>query len=119
MREFAQLEDLRAYKSVDVKTLSKEQRRGTLRTINLIKEKRNGKLKGQITIHQIRDNFPTISSDALLLTIMIDAYEQGDVATADIAGAYLKAYMDNFVLMKFTSQDVEILCKLNPEHKNL
>jgi hypothetical protein len=38
------------------------------------------------------------------------------VATADVAGAYLKAYMDDYVLMKFTGASVEILCQLNPEH---
>ena len=48
---------------------------------------------------------------------MIDAHEQRDVATADIAGAYLKAYMDDFVIMKFTGHDVDILCELNPGHK--
>ena len=59
---------------------------------------------------------PTVSSDALMLSIMIDAYEGRDVATADIAGAYLKAYMDDFVVMKFTGESVDILCTLNPGH---
>ncbi len=59
---------------------------------------------------------PTVATDALLLSIIIDAYESRDVATADVAGAYLKAYMDDFVLMKFTRESVDILCKLNPGH---
>jgi hypothetical protein len=60
---------------------------------------------------------PTVSSDALLLLIVIDAYKEQDVATADmIAGAYLKAIMDNFVVMKFTGKSVDILCNLNPEN---
>ena len=125
MMEFAQLEDLHAYESLDVATLTKEQRTGALRAINLIKEKRNGKLKGRTVADgsvqrslydKSETTSPTVSSDALMLSIMIDAYEGRDVATADIAGAYLKAYMDDFVVMKFTGESVDILCTLNPGH---
>jgi hypothetical protein len=35
-----------------------------------------------------------VSTDALLLPLMIDAKENRDVATADVAGAYLHAEMD-------------------------
>jgi Reverse transcriptase (RNA-dependent DNA polymerase) len=62
---------------------------------------------------------PTVSTDALVLTIMVDAHESRDVGTADIAGAYLKADMDDFVIIKFTGQSVRILCEMNPEYKKL
>ena len=53
-----------------------------------------------------------------MLTIIIDAYEGRDVATAVIAGAYLKAYMRGFVVMEFTPGDtVRVLCDMNPNHK--
>jgi hypothetical protein len=46
---------------------------------------------------------------------MIDANEERDVATADIAGAYLKALMRDFVmLMKFTGDTVHTM---NPKYK--
>jgi hypothetical protein len=51
--------------------------------------------------------------DALLLSI----YEGRDLAAADMAGAYLKTYMDDLVLMKFMRELVNMLCKLNPQHK--
>ena len=47
---------------------------------------------------------------------MIDAHEQRDVATADVAGAYLKAYMKDYVLTKFTGASVDILCEMNPKY---
>jgi hypothetical protein len=59
---------------------------------------------------------PTVSTDALMLSILIDAHERRDVATADIAGAYLKAPMDDYVVMKFTGDTVRILCDMNPAH---
>ena len=57
-----------------------------------------------------------MASDTLLLFIIIDAYKKRDVATTDVVGAYLKAYMDDFVIMKFAGKLVGILCKLNPTH---
>jgi hypothetical protein len=47
MAEFAQLEDLSVYQAMNPKLLTKAQKRAALRAINLIKEKRDGKLKGR------------------------------------------------------------------------
>ena len=60
---------------------------------------------------------PTLSTDALMLSIMVDAHKGRDAATADVVGAYLKAYMDEFVLMKFTGESVDILCRMNEKYK--
>ena len=45
--EFAQLDYKGAYKPVHTTDLTESQRRGALRIINLIKEKRDGRLKGR------------------------------------------------------------------------
>jgi hypothetical protein len=125
MNEFAQLKALDVYESVDPATLTKKQRAGALRTINLIKEKRNGNLKGRTVAdgraqRSLYDRSETasstVSTDALVLPIMIDTHENRDVGTADVAGAYLKAYMNDYVLMKFTGASVDILCAMNPRH---
>ena len=60
---------------------------------------------------------PTVSTVALMLTILIDAYKQRDVATADVAGAYLKATMNDYVLIKFVGESVDILLKMEPSYK--
>jgi hypothetical protein len=52
-----------------------------------------------------------------MLTIIVDAYEKRDVGTADVVGAYLKAFMPDFVVMKFTDESVDILCKLNRKNE--
>ena len=126
MKEFAQLEDLHVYESVNARLLTHEQRKRALRAINLIKEKRNGQIKGrtvadgsvQRSLYDKSDTAsPTIATDALMLSMIVEAYEGRDVATADIAGAYLKAYMKDFVLMKFTGETVRVLCDMNPRHK--
>ena len=126
MEEFMQLEDLGgAYESINPATLTKAQKQGALRALNLLKEKRCSKLKGR-TVADGRPQkgmydksetaSPTVSTDGLMLSIMIDAHEGRDVGTADVAGAYLKAYMTDFVIMKFTGEMVDILCKMNSQH---
>jgi hypothetical protein len=126
MAEFSQLEDLSVYQSIDANSLTQEQRKDALRAINLIKEKRCGKLKGRTVAdgRSQKDLYdksetasPTVATDALMLTIITEAHEARDVATADVAGAYLKADMVDFVVMKFTGESVDILCSLNSEHK--
>ena len=126
MSEFPQLESLEVYEAVNARLLTRAQRRAALRAINLIKEKRCGKIKGR-TVADGRPQralydksetaSPTIATDALILSILIEAYEGRDVATADIAGAYLKALMKDFVLMRFSGETVRILCEMNPAHK--
>jgi len=124
----AQLKDLNAYEPLDVKTLTNEQQRGAVRAINLIKEKRNGKLKGRTVLdgsvqrlmyNKSETTSLIVLSDEIRLPIVIDAYEKQDIATADIAGAYLKAYMTDFVIMKFTGKSLNVLYKLNPKHTKL
>jgi len=67
-----------------------------LRAINLIKQKRDGKFKGWTVANvgvkcklynKSETASPTIRTDALLLSTLIDAHEGRDVATADVAGA--------------------------------
>jgi hypothetical protein len=50
------------------------------------------------------------------MTILIDAHEARDVATADISGAYLHALMRDFVSLRFTGWAVDLLCEVNPEY---
>ena len=47
----------------------------------------------------------------------IDAYEEGDVATFNIPGAYLHAYIpaDKHVILKLRGSFVDIMCEINKE----
>ena len=60
---------------------------------------------------------PTISTDALLISLIIDAHEQSDVAVADVVAAYLKADMNDYTLLKFMGESVDILCKMNSKYE--
>ena len=61
---------------------------------------------------------PTISNDTLLTTMLVDAWENRDVATADITGAYLHADLLDYTLLKLEGEAVDIMCKLNGSYEN-
>jgi hypothetical protein len=62
--------------------------------------------------------FPTVTSDALLLSILIDAHEGRDHATAEVAVAYRRAEMDDVFLIKFSCRFVYIQIGMKPEYED-
>ena len=106
--------------------LTREQLSKAMRIITVIKEKRNGVLKGRSCvdgrpqrayISKEEAASPTTSLDSLLITLLIDAWEKRDVATADVVGAYLNAYMEDFVVVKLVGDEVDIISRINPIYK--
>jgi hypothetical protein len=59
---------------------------------------------------------PTVSTDAFMMSILIDAWERRDVAIADVAGAYLHATMIDFTLLRVEGDQVDIMCAVCPEY---
>ncbi len=76
--------------------------------ISVIKKKQCGCVKGRTVANgrpqqqlytKDKTSSPTISTDALMLSLLIDAHEHRDVTTADLAGSYLHAEMEDFTLL--------------------
>ena len=57
--------------------------------------------------------------ESIFKTIVIDAYEEHDIATFDIPGAYLHAKMpaDKNVILKLRSRFVDIMCDIKEEYR--
>ena len=51
-----------------------------------------------------------------MLSLLIDAEEKRDVATADVVRAYLMADMEDKVIVKMTGDAVDIMCKVNKNY---
>ena len=94
-----QLHNRKVIKPVPPADLSKEQKWKSLAYLMFIKEKRCGKIKGRGCadgrkqrgwIDKEDTSSPTVSTQALMLSCMIDTEENRDVATADIPGAFLQ-----------------------------
>jgi hypothetical protein len=126
LQEFCQLDSKSVFEPLDASTLTASQKRESLRAVNLINEKRSGKLKGRTCAYgrsqrskytKEETTSPTVSTDALMISLMIDAKERRDVATADIEGAYLHVDMEDFVLLKLVGEAVNIMCQVNPKYE--
>ena len=118
--EFQQMHDKVVFTPVSYNKLSFEDRKRALGAITLIKEKRCGTIKGRTVADgsSQRDYTapsdaaaPTIATEALFLTCVIDAAEERDVATADITGAFLQAEIDEFVVIKFEDTMIDLLIR--------
>ena len=127
LKELAQLEDMNTFEPLQAHKLSRVQRTEALRVINLIKEKRDNSLKGRTCvdgrpqrkyISKEQAASPTVSTEALLCTLVVDAHEDRYVATADVKGAYLHAEIDDYVILKLDGEVVDVFCKLNPRYKD-
>ena len=123
--EWKQLDDKKVFHGVKFKDTTPEQRSKALRLVQLIKEKRCGKIKGRTCadgrkqrayINQEDSTSPTVSTEALLITLMIDANENRDVATADVPGAFLHSDIDEETFVVVDGALVDILVKSNNKY---
>ena len=122
--EYKQMDDLRVFKPIHCRDLSQSQNSQVLNAIDLIKQKQCGKIKGRTVAdrRKQRDIYtksqtssPTLSLDGFITSLMIDAAEERHVATADVAGVFLKAEMDDFVVVKLQGPAVGALININKE----
>jgi hypothetical protein len=124
-KEFCQLHDKGVFDPPLASQLTPSQKRVSLCAVNLIKEKRSGEFKGrtcaggsvQLSLFdKANTTSPTVANDALMYTMIIDARESSDVATADVVDAYLNADTDQFTLMKLTGEAVDIMVTLDNKY---
>ena len=126
LKEFIQLDNQDTFDPQDASKLTAQQKKAALRSVNVIKEKRCGKIKGRSCAdgRSQRPHYdksetasPALSTDTLIMSLIIDAIERRKVITADIAGAYLNAFMRDYVLMKLTGDVVDIFCQIDEKYK--
>ena len=120
-----QLEGKKCFKARAVDELTRQERERALRSITLVTKKRSGKIKGRSVAdgRKQRDYIPreditspTISTEALMISLAIDAHEGRKVSTTDVEGAYLHADMDEKVIMMFDGEMVDYMIAVNPEY---
>jgi len=123
-KEYAQLDELGVFKGRMSGSLNSDERKAALQVIDLIKEKRCGRIKGRTVVdgRGQRDSYEKIDTsskaltlEAFITTLAIDAFEERDVATADVAGAFLKADQPDFVLIKLRGPAVQAILEVNKE----
>lgn len=125
LKEYVQLNNLEVTCFLRYDDLIEEQKCRALRAINLIKEKRNGALKGRTVadgrgqrgyVHKEEATSPSLGLDSFILSLLIDASEGRDVGLLDVSGAYLRSVFppDQFIILKFEGEFVDIMIDVNP-----
>lgn len=109
--------------------LSTEVKERAMEVVNLIKVKRCGKVKGRTYVNgskqrqylSLNDTVasPTVSLEAFLTILVIDAYEKRNVAIFDVLYACLHAEFpkEKTILMRLRDKFTDIMTKVNPEYE--
>jgi hypothetical protein len=120
-KEMQQLHDKNVFTPVYPDNVDKSK---ILRSMMIVTEKRDGRVKARFVAmgsdQDIDKNIwssPTAGSETILVTALIDAYENKYVATADIEGAYLHAHLntDEEIYLILDKETTAILVKMFPE----
>ena len=107
--------------------LSPEQREKILESHIFIKQKRSGEIKGRTVaggnkqrryISQEDASSPTVLTKSVILTSMIDAIEERDIAIVDIPNAFIQTEVtdeNKRVIVCICGMLVDILVKIAPD----
>ena len=108
--EMKQLHMRNTFKPKHWKELTNEQRQTVLESHMFLKEKRSGKIKGRTVaggnkqcgfIAKEDASLPTVATESVLLTCIVDAEEGRDVAVIDIPNAFIQTRIEDEADMAF------------------
>ena len=105
--------------------LTTAQKKAALKYLMFLKQKRCGKIKGQgcadgrkQQLYKTKDETtsPTITTETLFLTCLVDTIENWYVATCDMPGAFMHSDIDEQVHLKLEGEIAELLIKVDPTY---
>ena len=123
-KDMRQLHDRDVMKPVHKNCLTTEQQREALAYLMFLKRKRCSKIKGhgcadgrkqRAYITKEDSTAPTVSTEAVILTAVIDAMEGRNVVVLDVPGAFMQAENDELVHVRFTGAMVNLLLEIDHE----
>jgi hypothetical protein len=118
-----QLHDRKTIRPKCSRDLSLEEKRKALGYLIFIKQKRCGTIKGRgcadgrkqrVYKTKAETSSPTVRTESLLLSCVIDAREERQVMTCDVPGAFMQVDVDKVVHVKLEGPLAELLAKVNP-----
>ena len=125
--EMKQLHLRTTFRPMHWKELSKQQKECVLESHMFLKEKRDGTIKGRTVaggnkqrdfISKEEASSPTVATEAVLLTCVVDAKEERDVKVIDIPNAFIQTKIENeedMAIIKIRGILVEMLLAIAPE----
>ena len=123
-KELLQLHERKVGEPRDATKLSPTQKINALGYLMFLKQKRSGQIKGRgcadgrkQRLHTPKDDAssPTVATESVLLSCVINEKEQRDVATVDIPGTFMQGDQDETVHMRLEGTFAELLTKCDPK----
>jgi hypothetical protein len=122
--EMRQLDYRKVIKPVKGKELTREDKRRALNYLMYLKQKRCGRIKARgcadgrkQRLYKSKDetSSPTVSTEAVFLTSVIEAQERRKVMTIDIPGAFMQADIDELIHVRLEGPMAELLTRVDPD----
>lgn len=125
-KELNQIHLRKTFSPIDPKFLSQEKMKKVLESHLLIELKRDGNIKNLLVdggnkqrdfLHKYDVGSPTISTERIFLTELINAQELRDVETCDLPNAFVKTEIQVTVHMRLRGELVNKLMAIDPVYK--
>ena len=124
-KELTQIHKMDTYEPVHKSNLTFEDKKKSLALLMFITEKRNGDIKARKVADGSNQHTydcydksdgssPTVATDSIFLTGVIDAKEQRAIAILDISNAFLHAENDEKVIMLLRGRLAEMMVQVDP-----
>jgi hypothetical protein len=123
VKEMKQLHDRHVGEPVKANLLTSGEKRRALEYLMFLKKKRCGKIKGRgcadgrkQRLYKTKEetSSPTVCTESLFLSCVIDAKESREVATCDIPGAFMQADMDEHIHVRLSGPLATMLMSVDP-----
>jgi hypothetical protein len=121
--EMRQLDYRNVIKPVNGKELTREQKRRALNYLMYLKQKRCGRIKARgcadgrkQRLYKTKEetSSPTVTTEAVFLTSVIEAQERRRVMTIDIPGAFMHVDIDELIHVRLEGPMAELLTRVDP-----
>ena len=130
-KEMTQLHERNCFTPIDPNELTPDEKKKAQQALMFLAEKRDGTIKGRLVYDgsNTREWFtkedsasPTVSIEALFLTLIIDAFEQCNEMSSDVPNAFIQALIPKElmkngqrVIMKITGVLIDHMVAMAPE----
>ena len=129
LKEMQQLHDRKCFKPIAIGSLTQTERKRALESLIFLTEKKDGTIKARHCadgspqrewMNREDVSSPTVNTESTLLTAVIEAEEERDVATCDIPNAFIQTQVEekdqdgNRTIMKIRGILIDVLCEMDP-----
>jgi len=113
-KELTQMHNMNVFRPIEVESLTYNEKKKALSSLMFLKEKRDSSVKVRMcadgrkqkdgTWAKQDTTSPTVATESVFITAIIDAHKGRDVACFDIPGAFLHADVDEDITMVLKAQ---------------